>query len=178
MRFAARVSRWALAIAVVAGTSVSATSALGASGAGAATGRVVKPAAPSGMQILAFEPLSGGSDQLIDLGDPGPSAGDTTLSRKPTIDPDTQQSLGTDVTRVQVVEVLRRDVVVILDCTANLPDGAIMFYGAFRLSNPAPVFAVVGGNGAYTGVTGTVTTTAETIGGEDGTLLTFDITLP
>jgi hypothetical protein len=177
MKMAGKMARCALAAVVVAGT-LGATNAFGASGAGVAPEKAAKQAGPTSMQIRVFEPLVGGSDKLIDLGRPGPSAGDTTLSRKPTIDPDTEQSLGTDVTRVQAVEFLTfGDVVVILDCTANLPDGAIMFYGSFRFSDPAPVWAVIGGNGAYAGASGTVTGTADNVGGDDGTLLTFDITL-
>ena len=170
-----KLSRWMIAVAVAFGVIVTSTGAIGAAGPQIAPAKATPHGAPSGMHVQIFEPLEGGSDSLIDLGKPGPSAGDTTLSRKPVVDPDTGAAAGTDVTRIQVVELLRRNAVVILDCTSNLTDGAITFYGSFRILDPVVVLAVTGGTGAYAGARGTVKLEATEIGGKAGTLITFEI---
>lgn len=116
------------------------------------------------------EAPAGGS--ILDL-----SAGDTLLHNDPVQDPATGQQLGTAVTRVQAVQSLDGDTVVLLDCTIRLADGNVVFSGGDQLSRLATtgtVYAIVGGTGDHVGAVGAVTARPDTLQGTDGFRLAFD----
>lgn len=129
--------------------------------------------------IVVFEPTSQVSDTYLDLGEGGFSAGDTILENAVLTDPDTGESVGTVVTRIQVVEVLDGgDFLFILDCTVQLSGGNLTFYGAGVFGDVAEGvdFALTGGTGRYAGTRGTVTVTAAEANGEEGVTIAFHLT--
>ncbi|MGH2812778.1 MAG: hypothetical protein ACRDI1_08725 [Actinomycetota bacterium] len=70
----------------------------------------------------------------------------------------------------------------ILDVTAQLPDGDIVFYGGGRyselVSESGTTLSVTGGTGAFAGASGTVTIVPAEVAGEQGFMWTFDLITP
>jgi hypothetical protein len=96
------------------------------------------------------------------------------------LDP-TGQQIGTAVTRVQAVQSLDGDTVVLLDCTVRLADGNVVFSGGdqlARLATTGTVYAITGGTGGYVGADGAVTARPDTLRGKDGFRLAFDFPEP
>jgi hypothetical protein len=145
----------------------------------------VSAAAPAPAQ-RDFEVFTGpGFLHKIDQDPAGSSAidlspGDTLLHHDPVLDP-TGQQIGTAVTRVQAVQSLDGDTVVLLDCTVRLADGNVVFSGGdqlARLATTGTVYAITGGTGGYVGADGAVTARPDTLRGKDGFRLAFDFPEP
>lgn len=129
--------------------------------------------------IVVFGPQSQVSQTFLDLGDGGFSAGDAILENAGLVDPDTGESVGRAVTRIQVVELLDGgDFLFILDCTVELKGGNLTFYGAGEFGDVAEGidFALTGGTGRYAGTRGTVTVAGAEVDGEEGVKITFHLT--
>lgn len=129
--------------------------------------------------IVVFEPASQVSDTFLDLGEGGFSAGDIILENARVVDPDTGESVGRVLTRIQVVEPLDGgDFLFILDCTVQLSGGNLTFYGAGAFGDVAEGidFALTGGTGRYSGTRGTVTVAGAEVNGEEGVTITFRLT--
>lgn len=128
-------------------------------------------------QVTVLEPAGEGIENWFNLADtdsgPGGDVGDILLERRPLVDPESAEPVGTAVTRVQVVEVDEGDPAFIIDCTIQLEAGDLVFYGAglFSQLGTGLSFAVTGGTGDYQRASGIVTVTV----GEDGTLIDFDL---
>lgn len=107
-----------------------------------------------------------------------PTEGDQFLTVDPVLDPGTGEQIGTAVTRVVVAQVAGDDATFILDCTVRLPEGNLAFYGAESFSSfvDGVTYTVVGGTGRYQGTRGVVNITGGEVGGQAGSLLSFDIT--
>ncbi len=107
-----------------------------------------------------------------------PAVGDQFLTVDAVLDPGTGEQIGTAVTRVVVAQVAGDDATFILDCTVRLPEGNLAFYGAESFSSFADgvTYMVVGGTGRYQGTRGVVNITGGEVGGQAGSLLSFDIT--
>lgn len=154
-------TRLAAAVALTA----AAIAGLVAIAASAAAGVPAKPAA-----VSVFIP-----------GDPPagiPPEGTQILTVDPVFDPGSGDPIGTAVTRVVIAEVTDDDAVFILDCTVRLDDGTLTFYGAESFSSFADgvIYTVMGGTGRYHGTRGVVNITAAQVEGQNGSLLTFDLT--
>jgi hypothetical protein len=110
------------------------------------------------------------------------SPGDTLLHHDPVLDPNTGQQIGTAVTRVGAVQNLDgADKVILVDCTVQLADGDVVFYGADQLSRvqtTGTVYAITGGTRSYVGADGTVTVRLDKLQGKDGFRLAFDFPEP
>lgn len=118
-------------------------------------------------------------ETFLELGGPGMSPGNTQIEHAELIDPELLSSVGRVVTRWQVVEDLGGgDAVIILDCTIELADGNLTFYGATEFNRfPAGAeFPVTGGTGAYVGAAGTATVTPAEIGELSGFVIAFELT--
>lgn len=136
--------------------------------------------------LIVGEPESRISRSFVDLGEEGLSAGDTVVEHGKLVDLETGDDIGRAVTRVQVVQVLQPpnednpsgDFEFILDCTVQLQDGTLTFYGAGVLQElqDGVAFTLMGGTGRYAGTRGTTTVTAADIGGEPGYTIAFDLT--
>ena len=107
-----------------------------------------------------------------------PAEGDQFLTVDPVLDPGTGEQIGTAVTRVVVAHVAGDDATFILDCTVRFPEGNLAFYGAESFSSFADgvTYTVVGGTGRYQETRGVVNITGGEVGGQAGSLLSFDIT--
>jgi hypothetical protein len=136
--------------------------------------------------IVLFDDRSEAVETFLDLGDEGFTAGNTMVEHTVLTDPDSGEEAGRAVTRFQIVEVHEEpsddapmgDFDLILDCTIELEDGTVTFYGAEVLSNMAGdglVFAVIGGTGEYTGASGTATVEAAEVDGVEGATITLDL---
>ena len=80
------------------------------------------------------------------------------------------------------VELEGDDALAILDGTAILPAGRIVFYGSFHTGLSfrhvaAVPFAITGGTGSYDAARGTVVTRAGKLKGAEGTVLDFEVVL-
>ncbi len=136
--------------------------------------------------LVVAEPESRIVRSFVDVGEEGFSAGDTVVEHGGLIDPESGGDVGRAVTRVQVVQVLEPpseenpfgDFEFILDCTVQLEDGTLTFYGAGVLHEfeEGVPFTLMGGTGRYAGTRGTTTVTSAEIGGEPGFTITFDLT--
>lgn len=85
------------------------------------------------------------------------------------------ERVGQAATIVTFVRTDQADVIGIIECSVELPEGDLFFNGSFHLADMAQgaVVPVVGGTGEYAGSVGTVTMKT----GDDGraTILEFDI---
>ena len=110
---------------------------------------------------------------------PGPFAtGDQLVTVDAVLDPHSGAEIGKAVTRLVFAEVTEDDATFVLDCTVQLSEGNLAFYGAESFSSFADgvTYTVVGGTGRYQGTRGVVHITGGEVGGQPGSLLDFDIT--
>lgn len=127
---------------------------------------------------VVFDPRTEVVGTFLELGGPGMSAGNMNIEHSALVDPDTGEGVGRVVTRWQVVEDLGGgDAVVVFDCTVELDEGNLNFYGSTELSRlPSGIsLSIIGGTGTYLGVGGTVTITAAEIDGQQGMLMAFEL---
>ena len=152
-----------------------------------ASAAVLIAAGPVGSQpqqqrgaITMFDPNATDFERFIDRGRQGISPGDTILFSDTQFDPETCDSLGKLVGRLQIVKnVGRENALFIGDFTVNLADGKITVGGSGKFSEfdqADPVFAVTGGTEAYRDASGDVSFQEETqMCGKRGTLTTIDV---
>lgn len=128
-------------------------------------------------QITLLEPAGEGVESWFNLADtdsgPGADLGDILLERKPLVDPESAEPVGTAVTRVQLVDIDAGDAAFIIDCTIQLENGDLVFYGAglFSQLGTGATFAVTGGTGDFHRASGIVTITV----GAAGAIIDFDL---
>jgi hypothetical protein len=120
-------------------------------------------------------------NRIVDAGRPGfPTPGDEIIEVHDLLDPaDETTVVGRALTHIEVLKPLQggEDLLFAIDCTIQLADGSITFYGGDRLGLIAEgiTLPVNGGTGAYAGASGTVTAVHRDVAGNDGALLTFDL---
>ena len=100
------------------------------------------------------------------------------------LDPTDETPVGTAIVEATIVRSHGggHDVTFVLDVTAQLADGDLLFHGGLRGSEletqTGAVLPVIGGTGAFVGANGTVTIQAEEVGGEQGFRWTFVLITP
>ena len=125
--------------------------------------------------------VEGRFERDIDVGRPGfGTAGDYAVESQPLLDPDGGSRLGRSITELTIVRPVSRgqDFEIVVDSTLRLADGALVLDGGLRYSEllGGGTIPVVGGTGAFAGARGIAVFTAGTVAGEDGFLLSIDIT--
>ena len=157
------------------------TLAIAASAAGALLAATLwLPAALAGdTQVQVFDP-EGKFEKFIDNGKADLSAGDEIIEIHTLLDPADGSDAGTIYTEVGVLRVIGggEDLDVTLACTVVLPEGTIVFYGAFRFSDAGTGVSlpVTGGTGDFELARGTVNIVGGELNGAQGATLTFDLT--
>ncbi|HVF52847.1 MAG TPA: hypothetical protein VNC78_04480 [Actinomycetota bacterium] len=145
--------------------------AMGATGLGPASSQ--EPG-PETFTLCAQE--QSGFDRSIDVGKRDFSPGDYTVSVKPLLDPETGDRKGQLVSTFTFVKPIgKNDGRGYVEGTYELETGKITFYGSFKFSDEAVVFAITGGNGAYSNVGGTVSDSSGRCDGERGGLFQFEV---
>ncbi len=132
------------------------------------------------MHIEVFN-VEGPFEKDIDVGKPGfPTAGDYAVESQPLLDPTDGSDVGRSLTQLTIVRPVSKgqDFEIVLNSTLRLPEGDLALSGGLRFSE---LFAgasvpVVGGTGAFAGARGTVAFAAGTVAGQDGFVLSIDIT--
>ena len=127
-------------------------------------------------QIQVFKP-DGPYEKFVDVGKAGFSPGDQILQWQALLDPADGSMVGRVVARVEIVKHRGKDDLFILDGTAKLEGGSIVFYGAARVSQfeTGIAFPVTGGSGIYEHASGKVTAVTDKVSGTSGVLLSFDL---
>jgi len=138
------------------------------------------PAALAGdTQIQVFDP-EGKFERFIDNGKADFSAGDQIIEIHTLLDPVDGTEAGTIYTEVTILRVVQggEDFDLTVHCTVVLPEGTIVFYGAFRFSDAVTgvTLPVTGGTGGLELARGTVNITLGELDGAGGATLTFDLT--
>ena len=120
-------------------------------------------------------------NRIVDAGRPGfPTPGDEIIEVHDLLDPaDETTVVGRALTHIEVLKPIHggEDLLFAIDCTIQLADGSITFYGGDRLGRIAEgiTLPVNGGTGVYAGASGTVTAVHRDVAGADGALLTFEL---
>jgi hypothetical protein len=115
--------------------------------------------------------------EIVDLGKTGFGAGDQLVEDAPLVDAD-GKPLGKTVTTVAVVSGTGMpDMEGVINCTVELPDGNVLFEGAFEGKDlgAGATLPVTGGTGKYAGASGVVKMIAPS---DKKTELKIDLTLP
>jgi hypothetical protein len=138
------------------------------------------PRATTAFTVFAAD--SQGFSRHVDLDGSGLGPGDLILQKTPLLDTASGDRVGTLVARTQVVktELEGDDALAILDATALLSSGRVVFSGSFRtglnfVHTVDVPFAVLGGTGSYDGARGTAFTRNGTFQGLDGTFLRIEL---
>ncbi len=132
-------------------------------------------------QVQVFDP-EGRFERFIDNGKPDFSPGDQIIEIHTLLNPTDGSEAGTIYTEVTILRVVKGgdDFDLTVHCTVVLPEGTILFYGAFRFSGSlAPggvTLPVTGGTADYELARGTVTIAGGEVDGASGATLTFDLT--
>lgn len=132
-------------------------------------------------QVQVFDP-EGKFEKFIDNGKPDFSPGDQIIEIHTLLDPADGSEAGTIYTEVTILRVVQggEDFDLTVHCTVVLPEGTILFYGAFRFSDAfAPggvTLPVTGGTGDFELSRGTVNLLGGELNGAGGTTFTFDLT--
>lgn len=136
--------------------------------------------------LVVFDARSDVVESFVDTNDEGFSAGDTIVEHASVVWPDSGETAGRTVTRIQVIESRVApsdddpigDFLFFLDCTLELEGGTITFHGAAEhaaLPVDGMTFTVSGGTGEYAGASGSVHITLAEIDGTTGPNLAFDL---
>ena len=139
----------------------------------------LSPSSLAQTQIQVFEFPAWFRD--VDLGRAGQSPGDLRLGVSDLLDPSDEEVLGRAIVRGTVVKSRGGgdDVTFILDVTAQLGSGDIVFYGGLQVSelnsDTGAVLSVIGGTGDFAGAKGTVTIVSAEVAGQEGFMWTFDL---
>lgn len=134
--------------------------------------------APTHVEVFNLE---GPFEKDIDVGKPGfPTAGDCPVESQPLLDPKDGSAVGRSISQLTIIRPVTKgqDFEVVVNTTLRLPQGDLVAEGGLRFSE---LFAngtipVVGGTGAFAGARGTVAFAAGTVAGQDGFMLSIDIT--
>lgn len=131
-------------------------------------------------QIEVFN-VEGPFEKDIDAGKAGfPTAGDYAVESQPLLDPADGSDVGRSISTLTIVRPVSKgqDLDIVLDSTLRLPDGDLVVNGGLRFSElfAGGTIPVVGGTGAFAGARGTVAFAAGNVAGNDGFVLSIDIT--
>ena len=139
------------------------------------------PAALAGdTQVHVFDP-EGKYSKLIDIGKPGFSAGDQIVEIHTLLDPTDGSNAGKIYTQATILKTVKDDDdILTVHCSVVLPSGTIAFYGrvdyAAANTPSGASLPVTGGTGDYELARGTVNIVFDTLNGDSGSMLTFDLT--
>jgi hypothetical protein len=125
--------------------------------------------------------VEGPFEKDIDVGKPGfPTAGDYAVESQPLLDPTDGSDVGRSTSALMIVRPVSggRDFEIVLNSTLRLPEGDLVVDGGLRFSelSTGGTIPVVGGTGPFAGARGTVVFAAGTVAGQDGFVLSIDIT--
>jgi len=138
-------------------------------------------AASTPVQLPLFDADGSGTTDTIDLYKQGdfPGVGDIILENHDLYDVKTGLLIGSATTRGQGVRALPGgDLLFLIDCTVNLPNGTFHFTGGTTfaaIGGEGAVLPIVGGTGAYELAQGTMHLKTGKLGSRDGTYLTAEI---
>ena len=135
--------------------------------------------APTHIEVFNVE---GPFEKDIDVGKPGfPTAGDYAVESQPLLDPSDGSSVGRSLTQLTIVRPVSKgqDVEIVLNSTLRLPDGDLALSGGLRFSELFARRHDPGRrrDGSVRRGAGTVAFAAGTVAGQDGFVLSIDITI-